>query len=228
MKTAGSARSEDLYKKLAIGGFAAVFLGVLYYNLSGTGLLPWESPASAPAVVAVAAPATSVSSEKKPVAAASAGDAAMPPGNAVGAAAQTPATTSAALDPTLHMDAMLVTESVAYEGTGRNIFSAVSAPPPIVIPKAIASARTTTVAAPPPAYRASGPPPPPPIDLRFCGYFVSSGVKQAVLVHGDEVYLASAGKIVMRRYRVVSIAANSIQVEDMPNDNTQTLPLTAN
>ena len=231
MKTAGSARSEDLYKRIAIGGFAAVFLGVLYYNLSGTGLLPWESPASAPAVVVVAAPAPPASSVRKPAATSSAGDAAMPPGNAVGGpAAQTLATTSAALDPTLHMDAMLVTESVAYQGTGRNIFSAVSAPPPIVIPKAIAPVRIATVAAPPPVYRDPGPPPPPPIDLRFCGYFVSpaSGVKQAVLVHGEDVFLASAGDIVMRRYRVVSIAANSVQVEDMPNNNKQNLPLLAN
>jgi hypothetical protein len=33
-------------------------------------------------------------------------------------------TASAALDPTLHMEAMLVTESVEYSGSGRNIFSA--------------------------------------------------------------------------------------------------------
>src|SRR5665213_1745960 len=44
------------------------------------------------------------------------------------------------LDPTLHMKAMLVTESLVYSGSGRNIFSANSAPA-VIIPKAIASAR---------------------------------------------------------------------------------------
>ena len=33
-------------------------------------------------------------------------------------------TTSAQLDPTLRMEAMLVTESLVYSGNGRNIFSA--------------------------------------------------------------------------------------------------------
>ena len=46
-------------------------------------------------------------------------------------------TTSAQLDPTLRMEAMLVTESLVYSGTGRNIFSASSVP--VETPKPIAS-----------------------------------------------------------------------------------------
>jgi len=42
------------------------------------------------------------------------------------------------------------------------------------------------------------------------------------------VFLASAGDIVQRRYKIINIAANSITVEDMPNTNQQTLPLLAN
>jgi hypothetical protein len=41
------------------------------------------------------------------------------------------------------------------------------------------------------------------------------------------VFLASDGDIVQRRYKVVSILANSIVVEDMTNNNRQTLPLLA-
>jgi hypothetical protein len=33
---------------------------------------------------------------------------------------------------------------------------------------------------------------------------------------------------VLRRYRVIAIDARTIQVEDMQNKNTQTLPLLAN
>jgi hypothetical protein len=133
--------------------------------------------------------------------------------------------TSAGLDPTLHMEAMLVTESVTYGGSGRNIFSAASAPPPVVIQKPIAPARVAVVA--PPVHIDTGPPPPPPIDLKFAGYFEvpGTGQKRAILLHADDEVLAYAGDIVLRRYRVISISIRSIEVEDMQNNNKQTLPL---
>jgi hypothetical protein len=53
-------------------------------------------------------------------------------------------------------------------------------------------------------------------------------VRRACLLHGDDVILASAGDIVLRRYRMIAVDAKSIQVEDMQNKNTQTLPLLAN
>jgi hypothetical protein len=74
------------------------------------------------------------------------------------------------------------------------------------------------------------PPPPPPIDLKFFGTTenTANGAKQAFLLHDDSVFLASPGDVVLRRYRVVSIEAKSIRVEDMQNQNTQTLPLLTN
>jgi hypothetical protein len=143
--------------------------------------------------------------------------------------AKTVGTISTALDPTLHMEAMLVTESVVYSGTGRNIFSQNSAPL-IVIPKPLGTARV--VPAPPPIPcppNCPPPPPPPPIDLKFFGTAAGSdGVKKALLLHDDNVILASAGDVVVRRYRVISVDAKSILVEDMQNNNKQTLPLLAN
>ncbi len=62
-------------------------------------------------------------------------------GVAPGIAAQRMASTSSSLDPTLDESAMLRTESLVYSGTGRNIFSAVSAPAPMVIPKNVPKAR---------------------------------------------------------------------------------------
>ena len=41
------------------------------------------------------------------------------------------------------------------------------------------------------------------------------------------VFLASDGEIVQRKYKVISVSANSILVEDMANNNRQTLPLLA-
>lgn len=135
-------------------------------------------------------------------------------------------TSATHLDPTLHMEAMLVTESLVYSGSGRNIFSASSAP--VIIPHAIASARPKGPIAPvltgPP-----GPPPLPPIDLKFFGTATSAnGVRRAFLLHGEDVFLASPGDIVQRRYQVGTISANSIVIKDMTDNNTQTLPLIVN
>jgi hypothetical protein len=167
------------------------------------------SPASQPTVVT--APAA-------PVAA--------PASNAKGNAGKA----SATLDPTLHMEAMLVSESVVYSGTGRNIFSASSAPPPMAIPKPVSTAR---IAPPPPPVRCPPncppPPPPPPIDLKFFGVETgANGTKQACLLHGDNVYLAVPGDVVLRRYKILAVDAKTIQVEDLQNNNKQTLPLLAN
>jgi len=122
------------------------------------------------------------------------------------------------------MAAMLVTEKLVYTGSGRNIFSTASVP--VAIPKPIAPARPKAVApvyTPPP-----GPPPPPPIDLKFFGTASSaSGKREAFLLHGQDVFLAADGEIVQRRYRVITVSANSILVEDMTNNNRQTLPLIA-
>lgn len=136
--------------------------------------------------------------------------------------AKTVGTAATHLDPTLRMKAMLVTESLVYSGSGRNIFSANSAPV-VVIPKAIASARPKGPVIP---AAPLGPPPPPPIDLKFFGTATSAnGVRKAFLLHGEDVFLASSGDVVQRRYKVGTISANSIVVEDMTDNNTQTLPL---
>ena len=144
------------------------------------------------------------------------------PSAPVGSAVRRSAGPLTQLDPTLRMGPMLVTEALVYSGTGRNIFSATSVP--VVIPQAIAPARPKPT--PPPVYVPQGPPPPPPIDLKFFGTATSkNGGRQAFLLHGEDVFLASAGDVVQRRYKVISVAANSIVIEDMTNNNRQTLPL---
>jgi hypothetical protein len=197
--------TDSQKKSIAVGGFVVLAVGILYYQLRD------DSPAPRPAQVAVTdtvQPATA-----KPVVR-----------TAIGGEAKNLGTTSAQLDPTLKMGPMLVTEKLVYSGSGRNIFSTDSVP--VDIPKPIASARPKPVApvyTPPP-----GPPPPPPIDLKFFGTATSAnGKRQAFLLHGQDVFLASEGDIVQRRYRVVGVLANSILVEDMPNNYRQTLPLIA-
>jgi hypothetical protein len=204
--------TPDLQKKAgAVAAFVLIAVGILYYELRDDSPAP-VIPAAvmAPATSPSAASGVSRSAGRRPVA-------------ATGTAAKKLGTTSAQLDPTLRMGPMLVTESLVYSGSGRNIFSANSAP--VVLPKPIASVRTKgpggTAASTP-----SGPPPPPPIALKFFGTVTSeNGLRRAFLLHGDDVFLASNGDVVQRRYKIVSVLANSIVVEDLSNDNTQTLPL---
>jgi hypothetical protein len=206
--------TPDQQKKGAvIVAFVLVAAGILYYFFHD------DSPPPTAAPVVVTAPV-----KVAPVAKTGA-VVVVPPGSSAGAAAKNLGTTSAQLDPTLRMEAMLVTESLAYSGSGRNIFSATSVP--VDIPKPIVPVRPKP-GPPPPPPPPPGPPPPPPIDLKFFGTATSAdGKREAFLLHGDDVFLASDGEIVQRKYKVISISANSILVEDMANNNRQTLPLLA-
>ena len=198
--------TEQQKKIFAGGAFAVMAAGVLYFELSGSGGAP--APSQAPVITTAGGPA-----------------AASGEGRSGGGSAKNAPRNVAELDPTLRMGPMLVTESLVYSGTGRNIFSTASAP--IAIPTPVASARPEP--APPTVITPVGPPPLPPIDLKFFGTATTaSGSRQAFLLRGDDVFLASAGDVVQRRYKVVSIAANSILVEDLVNSNRQTLPLLVN
>lgn len=128
----------------------------------------------------------------------------------------------ASLDPVLHFDKLAQSENVDYKGTGRNIFSAESAPPPI--PRAIAAARPgPAVNVPPPV------PQPPPIDLKYFGYSeVKGGPPQAYFIHGDDVFIARSGEIVDHRYKVDTVNPKSADVTDLGYNHTQTLPMATN
>ena len=198
--------ADEKKKGIAIAAFALVAAGIVYYQVLDT------NPTPAPAAVATA-PARVAQPAKVPAQTGAGGS----------AAKKNAAMPVTELDPTLKMGSMLVAESVVYSGNGRNIFSMTSAP--IEIPKPVAPPRPMTPP-PPQAPVYTGPPPPPPIDLKFFGTATAnSGNRQAFLLHGDDVFLASAGDVVQRRYRVVSMTANSIVVEDLTNNNRQTLPL---
>ncbi|MCL2661070.1 MAG: hypothetical protein FWD64_11220, partial [Acidobacteriaceae bacterium] len=88
----------------------------------------------------------------------------------------------------------------------------------------VASARADAAAAAAAAGPA-GPLPPPPIDLKFFGVITAAdGKQQAFLLKDDNVFKASEGDIVQRRYKIITISASTILVEDMTNNNRQTLP----
>lgn len=166
---------------------------------------PTANNATAPLVQTAAAPARPSSSTEHP-------------------AAKAPHL-GANLDPSLHFEVMRQAESLEYTGRGRNIFSANSAQL-AAIPKVTRPVRpvTQTVATGPPI-----PPPPPTIDLKFFGYSSQkTGPRKAFLLHGEDVFIAAEGEVVDHRYRVVKISPFSIDLEDLPYHDTQTITLTAN
>ena len=128
------------------------------------------------------------------------------------------------LDPRLHLDELKATENTDYTGKGRNIFLAQAND--VVIPQPIAPAKKPGPT-PPPEPVPYTPPPPPPIELKFFGFASSQGVKKVFLSKDGDIFVASEGDIVNRRYKIVKINANNIEVLDVLNNNRQTIPLTA-
>jgi hypothetical protein len=123
------------------------------------------------------------------------------------------------LDPTLRYDWLKASEDTKYEGTGRNIFLAQAE-----IPTPTDNGRTDKPKGPegPPP-----PPPPPPINLKFFGFASKAGEpKKIFLSEGEDVFIASEGEVVNRHYKVLRISPTSVEIEDVLNNNRQSIPLT--
>ena len=126
------------------------------------------------------------------------------------------------LDPTLRTDLLKNSEDAEYKGTGRNIFEAHAAPPPLPQPiKQVVQKQPIGPPPPPP------PAPPPPIPLKFYGFANKPGEPKSIfLAQGDDIFIGREGDIVNRRYKIIRIQQNQVEIEDVLNNNRQAIPLT--
>jgi len=123
------------------------------------------------------------------------------------------------IDPSLRYDWLKASEETEYEGNGRNIFMLQAEIPAVVTNPVIDPQKVAT--GPPP------PPPPPPIMLKFYGFASKPGEpKRVFLSQGEDLFIASEGEIVDRRYKVLHILPMSVEIEDVLNNNRQSIPLT--
>jgi hypothetical protein len=123
------------------------------------------------------------------------------------------------LDPTLRFDLLKSSEEQEYTGGKRNIFQ----PEAEKIPEPVASA----VKPQPQVFTPPPPPPPPPIPFKFYGFSSRPGeAKRVFLSNGDDVFIGGEGEIINRRYKIVHITNSSVEIEDILNNNKQTIPLT--
>lgn len=125
------------------------------------------------------------------------------------------------LDPTLRFDLLKASEDTQYEGRGRDVFRVF-----VDIPKPRVPVATDHPAA------NQGPPPPvviplPPINLKFFGFAISKPGegKHIFLVEGEDIFIAKEGDIVDRRYKVVRISPNAVEILDVLSNNRQSIPL---
>jgi pyruvate/2-oxoglutarate dehydrogenase complex dihydrolipoamide acyltransferase (E2) component len=128
------------------------------------------------------------------------------------------------IDPSLHFDKLAESEGIEYSGTGRNIFSAESAPIPI--PKPLAPVRPNSAAAAAAQNTPPPPPKPPAIDLKYFGYSQDEHKQlKAFFSHGDDIFMAKTGDIVDHRFKIGVIRPLNVEVTDLAYNNTQTIDI---
>ena len=141
------------------------------------------------------------------------------------------------IDPTLRIDLLAKLANLKGEGGARSLFEFGKEPPKELDPKIPVgplSSRPGFIGPkppppPPPPVVEPPKPPPPPIPLKYYGYItpVRQGVKRGFFLRGEDIFVASEGELIDKKYKVVRIGINSVVMEDVEHEhNQQTLQLT--
>lgn len=204
----GAENRNAVYVAVALGLVAIYLVWRTFFSSGG------EVIASKPPAPALIAPATAGPAARR-----------VRSGRRAGPAQKQ--TLTASLDPRLRLDLLKGSSETEYKGAGRNIFRAEKE---IEIPKAVDNGvkkkeEEAKIPLPPPTPVVQ---PPPPINLKFFGFANRPGeARQVFLLQNEDVFIAREGDVVNRRYKVVKINNNSVEIEDLLGNNRQTIPLTA-
>ena len=121
------------------------------------------------------------------------------------------------LDPTLRYDWLKASEDTKYQGAGRNIFRAEVEIPKPIVPVHVA----------PPRWFRRGHLRRRPSISSFSDLPTSRAKPRRFFsLKGEDVFIAGEGDIVDRRYKILHITPVSVEVEDVLNNNRQSIPLT--
>ena len=127
----------------------------------------------------------------------------------------------AALDPTLRVDLLERSKHVQYAGESRTIFQFYTPPPPP------APAAPPVIESPASARPSPSMPQPVSMPLKFYGIASRPGssYKKAFLTDGEEIFIGEEGDMIAKRYKIIQIRVNSIEMEDSRDKRRQQLPL---
>jgi hypothetical protein len=124
---------------------------------------------------------------------------------------------SSSLDPTLHYALLEMTENERYEGSGRNIFRSYRDEPPLREIPAVPEPNPSPLPDQPTASS---------IQLKFFGLAtISLSERKACLTQDGDVFIGGEGDIIDRRYRIVRIGTNTVELEDLVDNRTRKLTL---
>ncbi len=188
---------ENRKQVIALSVLGAIAVGMLAYQFWPSS--PSAAPAKAQTAAAPAKPATRHTASGKVVPA-----------------------VEPRLDPTLDLNRLSQSEEIKYAGNGRNIFVAGSVASIEKPKKPGVTDRDSAGIRPLPPI-----PQPPQITLKFFGFANHPGeTRKAFLSQGEDIFIASEGDIVDRRYRVLRISPTTVDVEDVLNNHRQSIQLT--
>lgn len=122
-------------------------------------------------------------------------------------------------DPTLRIDDIAASRKREYQGKGRNIFNYGSVSRPVE-PERVKEPEQPVN---------PEPPKPPPLTAPFKFYGIATnpvtGRRRGFFTNGDDIWIAEEGQMIDRRFRLVSIANTSAEVEEVATGKRATLPL---
>jgi hypothetical protein len=124
-------------------------------------------------------------------------------------------------NPALKLELLERLKQLQYEGSHRNIFSSVAPPPASAVPP------PSAIAPPPTAPAGPSGPAALVVPATFYGFVtdVSTGVRRAFFMEGENVYIIGVGETLLGRYRLVRIGNTSVELEEVATGRRATLTM---